>query len=226
MIALDEVWTSDLLALPESGMGFQFVEFVTDDAQRQSGIAFNAEFLIGAQESRTTLGDAERIRFAQLERSARRPRTLVREIHLLSPDRWADLGLQVKEAHSPYLTHGRPAKDAQIEFTEPQERFFRFSAFRHDKRINGDLSLRPGTYASTFKDATNVRTGADAVRRYALPNPDPAVHRFLLQPPLPAAIQRGIAEPAHGQPGGGVEVVFPRGTAARTVLSESKIPAS
>src|SRR6266700_7231504 len=37
-------------------------------------------------------------------------------------------------------------------------------------------------------------------------------------------IQRGIVEPAFGQPGGGVEVIFTNGTQPKTVTRPMKIP--
>lgn len=123
-----------------------------------------------------------------------------------------------------YVAKHGPAKDAPIVRTKPGDEFVRFSAFLNDRRINADKSLKPGTYATTAPDARNVLTGIAAVRRYALPNPDPAVHRFTLLPPQPADIQHGIVEPANNQPGGGVEVLFPNGTSAKTVIAHTTIP--
>jgi hypothetical protein len=37
-------------------------------------------------------------------------------------------------------------------------------------------------------------------------------------------IQSGIVEPAYGQPGGGVEVIFTDGTQPKTVTGPDKIP--
>jgi hypothetical protein len=64
----------------------------------------------------------------------------------------------------------------------------------------------------------------DAVRRYALPNPAPASHVFTGSPEPGTDIQRGVAMPLFGQPGGGVEVIFPAGTQPFTVTGPVKIP--
>jgi hypothetical protein len=77
---------------------------------------------------------------------------------------------------------------------------------------------------SSSEDAKNVKTGKDAVARYALPNPAPASNVFTVRPNKDTDIQRGIVEPAFGQPGGGVEVIFTNGTQPKTVTGPMKIP--
>jgi hypothetical protein len=57
-----------------------------------------------------------------------------------------------------------------------------------------------------------------------LPNPAPASYVFTGKPKKDTVIQRGIAQPAYGQPGGGVEVYFKNGTQAGTVTGPDKIP--
>ena len=64
----------------------------------------------------------------------------------------------------------------------------------------------------------------DAARRYALPNPEPAVHRFYLAPRVSIPVQRGTAQPAFSQPGGGVEVIFTGGAPAGTKYNRDQIP--
>jgi len=83
--------------------------------------------------------------------------------------------------------------------------------------VTANRGLLPGTYATTAADAARVATGTQAVARYALPNPTPAIHRFTIQPPVGTNLQRGIAQPAYGQPGGGVEVIFTAGSPDHTV---------
>src|SRR2546422_11373922 len=63
----------------------------------------------------------------------------------------------------------------------------------------------------------NVKTGLEAVARYALPNRKPAIYVFTVKPLKDTPIQHGIVQPAFGQPGGGVEVLFCDGTARNTV---------
>lgn len=95
--------------------------------------------------------------------------------------------------------------------------FKRFSAYDHDNRIRDDRSLRDGTYATTEEGAKNVKTGKDAVARYALPNPQPASYRFTIKPEKDTVIQTGVVESAYEQPGGGVEVRI--NVMARCVMS-------
>jgi hypothetical protein len=48
---------------------------------------------------------------------------------------------------------------------------------------------------------------------------------FTIRPTKGTDIQRGTVEPANGQPGGGVEVIFTSGTTVNTVtLPPAKIP--
>jgi hypothetical protein len=102
--------------------------------------------------------------------------------------------------------------------------FKRFSAYPNDRRVASDGSLLSGTYATTEQDAKNVKTGKDAVARYALPDPAPASNVITVRPNKDTDIQRGIVEPAFGQPGGGVEVIFTNGTQPKTVTGPIKIP--
>jgi hypothetical protein len=95
----------------------------------------------------------------------------------------------------------------------------------NDRRVTADKGLLPGTYATTEADGKNIKTGKDAVARYALPNSDPASYVYTIWPKKETEIQRGTVEPTNGQPGGGVEVIFTNGTTAATVtLPPDKIP--
>ena len=84
-------------------------------------------------------------------------------------------------------------------------------------------AILPGIYATTEEDAKHVKTGRDAVKRYALPNPAPAVYVFTIDPPLRTNLKRGVAQPAYGQPGGGVEVIFVNGSPDQTVTGPAQI---
>jgi hypothetical protein len=116
-------------------------------------------------------------------------------------------------------------EDAPEEKTNAGEVFVRFSAYENDNRVRQDGSLRPGSYATTEEDAKNVKTGRDAVGRYALLNPQPASYRFTIRPEKDTVIQKGFVEPAYEQPGGGIEVIFKNGATPNTVtLPADKIP--
>lgn len=74
------------------------------------------------------------------------------------------------------------ASDAPVEKTAQDERFYRFSAFANDNRVQADNSLSTGSYAAPEADGNLVKTDADAVERYALPNPAPASVPFQGEP--------------------------------------------
>jgi ribosomal protein L35AE/L33A len=69
-----------------------------------------------------------------------------------------------------------------------------------------------------------VKTGKEAVERYAMPDPTPACYVFTGKPKKDTKIQRGTVEPAHGRTGGGVEVYFEDGTQPNTVTGPDVIP--
>jgi hypothetical protein len=164
------------------------------------GVAYNAEIVLGKDEPE------QRAKFQAYARgvSVRGYGTEVKEIRMLPRDSVEYRALLVGEARTAYGTKRGPAKDAPIEATKPGEVFKRFSAYENDRRIRPDGSLESGTFATTEEDARHVRTGKEAVARYALPNPEPAVNVFIIKPVPATAVQHGIAQPAYGQPGGGV----------------------
>jgi hypothetical protein len=117
------------------------------------------------------------------------------------------------------------AEDAPITLTDTGEIFKRFSAYANDKRVTPAKGLTSGTFATTKEDAdANIKTGTDAVARYALPNSKPASNVFTISPAKDTELKRGTAQPANNQPGGGVEVIFVNGTPDGTVTGPVTIP--
>lgn len=117
------------------------------------------------------------------------------------------------------------AEYAPVTLTSGGEIFIRFSAFANDRRITPGKGLVAGTFATTKEDAdAHVRTGADAVVRYALPNPAPASNVFTIYPPDSTDLKRGTAQPANNQTGGGIEVIFVNGLPDGTVNGPATIP--
>jgi hypothetical protein len=116
------------------------------------------------------------------------------------------------------------AKDAPITLTNAGEVFKRFSAYENDFRITEKRGLVAGTFATTAEDAENVKTGRDAVSRYALENKQSANKRFTINPVKDTSLQRGVVQPAYGEPGGGVEVIFVNGTGDYTVSGPDLLP--
>ena len=215
MIFLNDSQTDYLLHRPESGMGFQFVEVGLKDGPQISGVAYNAEFLLLEGEP------PERLKHAADEPVSRMILTL--EGALQKAGDITSLRVVTREWQTTTVVRetppdeGGPAADAPVETTEGEEEFKRFSAFANDRRLTANRGLLPGTYATTAAEAAHVATGSQAVARYALPNPTPAIHRFTIQPPAGTSLQRGIAQPAYGQPGGGVEVIFTAGSPDHTL---------
>ena len=205
----------DLDAAPESGMGFHLVEFDLDRSRVQ-GLALNASLV--PLESDLGLVQ-ERLPFERLAKSAPElidPANLrvLRREHLQRGTKLSQL-MGVR-------TSG--VSEAPIEFSESGSRYFRFSAFRDDRRILEDGSLRPGTYATTDADGAQVKTGLEAVDRYALPNPDPAVHRFRIAPRTKTPLRQGIVQPAYGHRGGGTEIIFEMGTNPGSLIDHAVLP--
>jgi hypothetical protein len=98
--------------------------------------------------------------------------------------------------------------------TEPRL-YVRYSAFPKDRRVLKDGRFTPGTYATTFNDATMTPSGFAAVGRYALPSPRSAQFVFPIVTDA-SPIYVGTATPNFGQAGGGVEVLFPMGASPLT----------
>lgn len=217
---LSASWTRSLMSLQETGMGYQVVEVSPTYGVTVPILVLNAEMAIeegvtrflhfrasssDIREAYDVLREAPRVRFRVLSLPELESRAML--------ERYSEVG-------------DGPAIEAMPVACKPEEKFLRFSAFANDRRILADGSLTAGTFATTWEDGwLSVRTGLDAVQRYALPNSAPAVNRFWLSPPQAVNVQRGTAQPAYGQPGGGVEVLFTNGAPANTLKKQDQIPA-
>lgn len=91
------------------------------------------------------------------------------------------------------------------------QRFVRFSAYANDRRVTARGGLLPGSYATSFLDASTILTALSAVGHYALPNIAPPQYRFEISPPPLTDLHYGTALPNFGQSGGGTEIEFFRG---------------
>jgi hypothetical protein len=220
MLRIDSSLRTELLAQPESGMGYQIVEATSFNGRIQRGVAYNAELLLFEGEPRPMF---RTIAFARLVNEAK-PSAEIISLRVVAHMASTSSAFALKETATSYGRKAPPTKDAPIEKTKDKEVFKRFTAYENDHRIKPDGSLLPGTYATTEEDAKNVRTGKEAVARYALPNPKPASNVFTIKPHKDTLIQRGMVEPANDQPGGGAEVIFTAGTQPGTVTGPDKIP--
>lgn len=120
-------------------------------------------------------------------------------------------------------SYGGPAKDAEITYTENYGVYKRFSTYENDFRVTEKKGLTPGTFGTTKDDAKNIKTGMDAIARYALENKMSANNVFTIKPPSGTKLKQGIVEPAYGETGGGVEVIFVDGSPENTVTGPVKI---
>ena len=214
MIRLEQRFVNSLLAQPESGMGYQLVNVERPDGSTFRGVAYNAELVLREDEARSVLRATS---YERLVENAVSSQGSVKAVVVRREIRSANA---VREGPS-----SGEAKDAPVEETTTGEVFKRFSAYQNDRRVTADKGLLPGTYATTKDDADkHIKTGSDATKRYALPNPAPASWVFTSKPHAGTPIQRGTVAPANGQPGGGDEVIFPSGTQPHTTTGPVKIP--
>jgi hypothetical protein len=213
-------WRAALARRPETGMGYQVLELESLYHATEYAIVLN-----GSQAHEPTGGPLLVLEDRQEAAEDSGLRMLQRRVegaHFKVLSRLEAEYAGVIEARA--IGDG-PASDAPIEQSEEEERFLRFSAFADDVRILPAGSVTSGTYVTTYDDGIRyVKTGMDAVRRYALPNPQPAVHRYHLKPPLVIPVRRGKVQPAFDQPGGGVEVIFERGAPPGTKRGQDQLP--
>lgn len=218
MLRLTDAFVRDLLALPESGMGYQLVAATMKDNAMKRAVAYNAELLVFDDEPRVGLSFKAH---EALLRDARNSEGEIKSLRLVTKSA-ASAAVHERSAAKPAAP--TPAADAPLEATKAGEVFKRFSAYMNDRRVLPDKSLSPGSYATTEADAKNVRTGAEAVARYSLPDPKPASYVVTVRPQAATPIRTGTVAPAFGQSGGGVEVIFPVGTQPATVTGPTKLP--
>ncbi len=219
VVHLTTAQRDSLLRQPESGMGWQWLEFNVRSGVVKEGVAFNAELLLTGADSFTALSMG--LRGLDMTKLASTTEQDWFNFRVVSVNRLTSLSVKEATGSCGPASEGKPEMSASV------ERFVRFSAYINDRRVTADGRILPGSYATTFVDALNVKTGTQAVRRYALPNPEPAVFRFDIDPKEQVLIKRGIAQPANDQPGGGEEVILLTGTKSGTVtLPPHIIPAA
>lgn len=200
-------------------MGYQTVEVEIPSGTRR-GTVYNADLLLLEEEPRAHLaaGVYERLAASAGVLEAR----TIRSIRVVP--RELDVRLSATTRGLVLTASSGPATDGELRGTAPGDVFARFTAYSNDRRITPEKGLLPGTYATTEEDSRAVATGEQAVERYALPNPAPAVYRFRIDPTAGTQYQTGIVQPAYGHAGGGVEALFTAGTAGGTVSGPAVLP--
>jgi hypothetical protein len=215
---------------PEYGMGYQYGIATLDSGSQETGYILNASTFAKSAElkgmSPRQVAEAEGVAhrsayaikdFNLIPRSLTSLRGVRRVRVITAKAAFSNEAAIQAESVSGILRASQPAKDAPITVTVVTEEFRRFSAYINDFRITAQRGLTAGTFATTAEDAENVKTGREAVQRYALENKQSANKRFPIAPPKDTKVQRGIVQPAYGEPGEGVEIIFVNGTPDGTV---------
>lgn len=218
MYRLTQEHTRSLIRQRESGMGYQVVDAATTDNKIKRGIVYNAELLALDENRNSDRLIMLRTSASEALQTAKSAADTITSLKVVPDPRTTVLSMRSARAST-------GAKEAENEKTKGGEKFYRFSAFQNDHRVTADRGLVPDTYATTEEDGNTVKTGKEAVERYALPNDDPASHRFSIKPLKDTSIKQGIVQPANGHQGGGVEVIFTNGTTKDTVTKPpTKVP--
>jgi hypothetical protein len=185
---LDEASTEALLKLPETGMGFQFVE-ATVARVRKSFLVFNAEIaydvsdlqLSDSDDPASILLNGTRIVYAIAGVKMNSGTLTLSPTALATPRITASGGGAAAPPASPSTSAAvAPPSSLVKSYLLPANRVFhRFSPYNPDRRVNpanGDFLA--GTYATTASDFPFVPSGFAAVGRYALPSIQPASHHY------------------------------------------------
>lgn len=223
MIKIEKSLESKLLALPESGMGYQIVNATFSDRSIKESIVLNANILepINNRPINEVFNAMFSANIDQLEKSITRSNTVI-DVQLKSDKGSFQKSMMNVEMFSEAISKATGAdKQAETQTVE-NEKFIRFSHFENDNRIDQvNMKCIPGTYATTLEDAVYcIRNKIDPRERYALPNTLEIKFAFHINPLRLTSIKRGTVEPANNKPGGGKEVIFTNGTDNNTVNIE------
>lgn len=210
---------SELIAQPETGMGYQYVEATMKTYASMKGVVLNAEVFIPESKIEKIMG-RRFLTYSAVLNEAEQPGD-IRSLKVIHKG-----VLHLGENKSFTKSSSSPASEAAISWTEKDKIFKRYSPYKNDHRITEEGGLFPGTYSTTEEDARNVKTGTEATLRYALPSDEPAIYVFTIKPPEKTAVRIGVVQSANGKPGGGVEVLFNNGSPDKTVTGPNTIPAN
>ncbi|NLE58686.1 MAG: hypothetical protein GX616_10020 [Planctomycetes bacterium] len=200
-------------------MGYQTVEVKVTTGIRRATV-YNADLLLWDEEPRTYLAEGV---YQRLVKSADSVEArMIESIRVVQPVRQVREQTMMEKFGERLL--GKPATEGEQKKTKQGDVFMRFTAYKGDRRITANKGLRPGTYATTEVDSRNVKTGEQAVERYALPDPKPAKYRFCVDPTKDTEYREGTVQPAYGHKGSGIEVLFDNGTSDNTVNGPTELP--
>lgn len=211
LLNLNDEATNELLSLPETGMGFQFVE-ATFWGDRKQLLVFNSERAVDISELNLSTTD-DIYELLQNERKITSYLDFESETLFSAPGPHSfeliSTRINAPATHTGLPLAARPSSLVKHVTLSANRTFYRFSAFNPDRRVNpatGDFL--PGTYATVESEIPFVPTGFVAVGRFALPNNIPASYRFTIEAPKGTHVSFGTVAPAFSQAGGGVEAFF------------------
>lgn len=217
MIAIPTLLKVRLKTLPEYGMGYQIGNVLLNTGRTEHGVILNGTYFVPTAELAGFSALSQLIE--EVSMASRSGQSSLRIEGATLDSRPASSLRRVKRIYSFSAANEKQAtaKDSEVTFTLRHEIFKRFSPYVDDFRVTVKRGLVANTYATTADDAANVKTGMEAIARYALESKKSANKVFTIAPPEKTRLQRGIVEPAYGEPGGGVEVIFVDGTPDNTV---------
>jgi hypothetical protein len=231
LISLSDESRRQLLALPETGPGFQLVSAI-DHGQRRPFLVLNADHALPMVDLPNYSGLAAAALMGRWINDA-----LDSAMRLVMAPQLRDFELLATRVEDQASLNAPPislaaslsppsslVKTTRITGTR---RFHRFSPFNPDRRVHpvtGDFA--PGTYACPESEVPFVPTGFAAVGRFALPSSQPASYHYVIEAGAGTHVLFGTVAPAFGQAGGGVEALLPAGAVnvASPPIRPSTIP--
>lgn len=217
--------TQELLRLPESGMGYQFIEARRPNkSYRDRFIVYNSELIVDYNNYFSDYKDKilnegyERVLDRSILVNLWNPR-LVSTSELRNPRMMAEGKMSDKGRHS----GGKGASENDPIYANGEDIFVRLSAYENDRRVDFENKrLKSGTYTTTEEDyLTCKHYNDDPVDRYALPNNEKIKWAFHVLPKSIDQYRPGIVQPANGHDGGGIEALFDDGTSNNTLLKKA-----
>lgn len=201
---------------PESGMGYQIFDATWSRIEARFFLALNGEFVIpfsSRTELRIELGRLGSLGLEEIQQHASlisfdaEPQLAAQQLGWRLATSLLDPSIQTDPALRAIIT---TQEVVGVRLVDEPRLYVRYSAFPNDRRVLSDGRFVPGTYATTFNDASMTPSGFAAVGRYALPISIAAQFLFPIVTDA-SPIYIGTATPNYGQAGGGVEVLFPAG---------------
>ncbi|HOS47304.1 MAG TPA: hypothetical protein PLG57_01650 [Bacteroidia bacterium] len=214
---LSDQQESELLNLPETGMGYQVIEATKFGSyNREKYLVLNSELVIEMNNFEADY--VKKVVYEGISSIKAKANILaLNSINVLSEKQFRNIVSESKNEND------RGAIENPEENANGEEFFVRLSAFDNDRRIDKvNMCLRPGSFTTTMDDYLKCKaSNDDPVERYALPKNDKIQFAFHIKPKKTDTLQRGTVKPAYGKRGGGKEAYFAKGTASGTFIKQT-----